>query len=411
MKKLIGLTLMCLLVHAISFAGNYTWTGTINSSWDSTGNWNPAGVPTSNDTININSTTNSLALDGNRTVRRIVMNSDTLDLGGDTLTITVSAGMNGGSINNGVYNANCSGLLNFAGTTFGAVVVAKGQIKLNGCIFNTTASFEHIGSAAGVGTGGNTFNGVTTLKNTGTTTLRLGGTNSDTFNDDVYIINSSAMVGSGSLQLSYGATSYFNGNLIVSSTTVFGISFSGAGSGSSVLDTGKTITIGSAGFGGTLLLRNFTQLHSTAQSMTLSGALNLVNSTFNGPLTCTSGNILLSGNNFHGATSFTKTGPSSDYSAGGNHFFQSVTVSNNTTNSAIVRFAATSGDIYYNDVALNTNTGFIQLAYSDTNEFKGDLTINSSKVTFNNGNGILQCTGGNAQEFGGMLPLWLESYG
>ncbi|MBK9320549.1 MAG: hypothetical protein IPM91_18275 [Bacteroidetes bacterium] len=179
--------------------GNYTWTGTINSSWDSTGNWNPAGVPTSNDTININSTTNSLALDGNRTVRRIVMNSDTLDLGGDTLTITVSAGMNGGSINNGVYNANCSGLLNFAGTTFGAVVVAKGQIKLNGCIFNTTASFEHIGSAAGVGTGGNTFNGVTTLKNTGTTALRLGGTNSDTFNDDVYIINSSAMVGSGSL--------------------------------------------------------------------------------------------------------------------------------------------------------------------------------------------------------------------
>ncbi|MBK9318623.1 MAG: hypothetical protein IPM91_07205 [Bacteroidetes bacterium] len=292
-------------------------------------------------------------------------------------------------------------------------MVAKGQIKLNGCVFNTTASFEHIGSAAGVGTGGNTFNGVTTLKNTGTTALRLGGTNSDTFNDDVYIINSSAMVGSGSLQLSYGATSYFNGNLIVSSTTVFGISFSGAGSGSSVLDTGKTITIGSAGFGGTLLLRNFTQLHSTAQSMTLSGALNLVNSTFNGPLTCTSGNLLLSGNNFHGTTSFTKTGPSSDYSAGGNHFFQSVTVSNNTTNSAIVRFAATSGDIYHNDVALNTNTGFIQLAYSDTNEFKGDLTINSSKVTFNNGNGILQCTGGNTQEFGGNAPfvvgkLWMN---
>ncbi|MBK9320550.1 MAG: hypothetical protein IPM91_18280 [Bacteroidetes bacterium] len=97
----------------------------------------------------------------------------------------------------------------------------------------------------------------------------------------------------------------------------------------------------------------------------------MVNSTFNGPLTCTSGNILLSGNNFHGATSFTKTGPSSDYSAGGNHFFQSVTVSNNTTNSAIVRFAATSGDIYYNDVALNTNTGFIQLAYSDPMNSKG----------------------------------------
>lgn len=407
MKKLIGLTLMCLLVHAISFAGNYTWTGTINSSWDSTGNWNSSVVPTSSDTITINSTSNSLVLDGNRTVRRIVINSDTLDLGGDTLTITVSAGMNGGTINNGVFNAQSSELLNFSGTTFNAVVIAKGRIKLNGCVFNTTASFEHNNSTDGTGSGGNTFNGVTTLKNSGTTAFRLAGANPDIFNNDVTIINVSS---AGNLQLSYGATTYFNGNIEVSASTST-ISFSGSGDGSSILDTGKTITIGSAGVAGTLLLRNFTQLSNTAQSLSLSGTLNLINSTFIGAFTCSASGVLLSTCNFYGTSNFTKTGTTSNYSAGGNHFFESATINNNATNSAILRFATTSGDIYHSDVALNTNTGFIQLAYSDTNEFKGNITINSSKVTFNNGNGIVQCTGGMHRSLEEVLPLWLESYG
>ncbi len=409
MKKLIGLTLMCLLVHAISFAGNYTWTGTINSSWDSTGNWNSSVIPTSSDTITINSTSNSLVLDGNRTVRRIVINSDTLDLGGDTLTVTVSAGMNGGTINNGVFNAQSSELLNFSGTTFNAVVIAKGRIKLNGCVFNNTASFEHNNSTDGTGSGGNIFNGLTTLKNSGTSAFRLAGANSDIFNNNVTISNVSA---AGNLQLSYGATTYFNGNIEVSSTSST-ISFSGSGDGSSVLDSGKTITIGSAGVAGTLLLRNFTQLSNTAQSLSLSGTLNLINSTFIGAFTCSASGVLLSTCNFYGTSNFTKTGTTSNYSAGGNQFFESATINNNATNSAILRFATTSGDIYHSEVILNTNTGFIQLAYSDTNEFKGDITINSSKVTFNNGNGIVQCTGGNAQEFGGSAAfvvgkLWMN---
>jgi hypothetical protein len=220
MKKIIGLFLLCIILQANSFAGIYTWTGSVNSNWYNSGNWNPSGIPSSSDTINVNTTTNSLVLDSNKTISRLVMNSGTIDLGGDTLTISISTGLNGGQIDNGVFKPYCTSLVNFAGTTFGAEVLAKGQIKLSGSVFNSTAYFEHTGSAAGTGTGGNTFNGTTTLKNSGTTNFRLTGTTSDTFNGDVVIINSSTFPSSGTLHLSYGAIAYFNGNVQVNSTSI-----------------------------------------------------------------------------------------------------------------------------------------------------------------------------------------------
>jgi hypothetical protein len=398
MKNLLRFFVACMLLSATSYAGNYTWTGTTNTSWNTNTNWNPNGIPGSSDTITINTTTTSLVLTGKQTIKRLVMTNDTLNLGGDTLEITGSAGFNGGHIINGVCYPQATGLLSFAGTTFGAEVKAKGQIKLNGCTFNSTAYFEHIGSAAGTGAGGNTFNGTTTLKNAGTSTFRLAGSSNDTFNGDVTVI-SAATSGSGSMQLSAGGSSYFNGNIVVNSTTVFGISFSSAGAGSSVLASGKTISIGGSGFVGTLLMRNFTQLGTTAQTLSFNGILNIMNSEFNGSLTSSSTNLLLTGNNFHGVCSFTKTGTSSDYSAGGNHFYQNLTIQNNVTNTSIIRMASTNGDIYEGDVTLNTNSGYIQMAYADTSDFYGDITINNSKVNFNSGVGVLHIAGTSTQSF------------
>ncbi len=400
MKDLLRFFVACMLLSATSYAGNYTWTGTTSSAWNVNTNWSPQAIPGSSDTITINTTNTSLVLTGKQTVKRLVMTNDTLNLGGDTLEITGSAGFNGGHIINGVCYPQATGLLSFAGTTFGAEVKAKGQIKLNGSTFNSTAYFEHIGSAAGTGSGGNTFNGTTTLKNAGTSTFRLAGSANDTFNGDVTVI-SAATSGSGSMQLSAGGSSYFNGNIVVNSTTVFGISFSSVGAGSSVLASGKTISIGGSGFVGTLLMRNFTQLGSTAQTLSFSGILNIMNSEFNGSLTSSSTNLLLTGNNFHGVCSFTKIGISSDYSAGGNHFYQDLTIQNNVTNTAIIRMASTNGDIYEGDVTLNTSTGFIQMAYADTSDFHGDISINNTKVNFNSGAGVLHITGTSAQSFQG----------
>ena len=400
MKNLIGILLACIIFNSSTFAGNYTWSGSTNTSWGTSSNWSPSGVPGSSDTININSTTNSLTLTAHQTVKRLVINSGVLNLGGDTLTITTSTGLNGGTINNGLFNANCTALVNFNGTAFGAVVKAKGQIKLNGCVFNSTASFEHIGSAAGTGSGGNTFNGVTTLKNSGTTTLRLAGTNADTFNNDV-IINNVSPSGSGYLQLSYGAATYFNGNIEISSTSSYGIGFSSQGDGSSTLATGKAISIGSAGFVGTLVIQNFTQTGSTAQTLSISSVLNITNSTFNGAFTSTSTSILLSGCTFNNLSSFTKTGTSHDYSAGGNHFNNNSTFTNSSSTTAKIRLAASSGDTYSGDATFNTSNGLIEVAYVDTTIFQGNVTINNSKVTFNNSSGIVMCTGAVSQEFRG----------
>ena len=400
MKNLIGILLTCIIFNSSVFAGNFTWTGTTNTNWNTSTNWVPNGVPGSSDSININSTTISLTLTSNKSVRRLIMNSGVLNLGGDTLTITITSGLNGGSINNGLFKTLTSGLINFNGTTFGAEVSAKGQIKLNGCIFNNTAYFEHNSSASGTGLGGNTFNGVSTFKNAGTTTFRLAGTNPDTFNNDVYFSNV-ATSGSSTFHISYGATSYFNGNVQVSSTSSFGVSFSPAGTGSSILASGKTITIGSAGMVGTLVIQNFTQTGTTAQSLTLSGVLNITNSTFNGAFTSTSTSILLSGCTFNNVSSFTKTGSSHDYSAGGNYFAGNSTFTNNSSVAARIRLANSNGDIFGGDATFNTSNGLIEVAYVDTTEFRGDVSINNSKVTFNNSSGFVLCTGAASQEFGG----------
>lgn len=400
MKKLIGLTLMCLLVHSVSFAGNYTWTGTTNTNWGTSTNWSPNGVPGSSDSISISTTTNSLTLTANQTIKRLTMNSGILDLGGDTLTITGSSGLHGGNINNGHFKTQTSGLIYFHGTSFGAEVSAVGQIKLDGSVFDSTAYFEHNSSASGTGAGGNTFNGVTTLKNAGTTTFRTAGTNSDTFNNNVFLISASS-AGSSNFQMSYGAATYFNGNIEVSSSSTFGISFSSAGNGSSTLASGKTITIGSGGFTGTLLIKNFTQTGSTSQSLSLSGVLNIANSTFNGSFTSSSSSILLSGCNFNNQASFTKTGTANDFSAGGNYFANTTTFTNSSSTTAKIRLAATSGDSFVGATTFNTTNGLIEVAYVDTTEFQGDVSINNSKVTFNNSTGYVLCIGGTSQEFDG----------
>lgn len=383
----------CIFISANSFAGNYTWTGTTNSSWSTSTNWSPNGVPGSSDSIIINSTSTNLVLSAKQKVKRLTINGDTLDLGGDTLEITGSAAFSGGRINNGVCYPQCTGLLNFNSTIFGAEVKAKGQIKLNGCTFNNTAYFEHVGSAAGTGTGGNTFNGTTTLKNIGTSAFRIGGNYNDTFNGDAYLISVS-----NNVQISYGAHTYFNGNVEFTSSSIYGFNVGGPGNGNTYLASGKTITSGGSGIVGTFILRNFIQYGTTAQSFTSSGSLNMTGCVFNGDLTCSAQALLLSGNEFHGTSSFTKTGTSSDFSAGGNHFYSNVTFTNNATNTAAIRLASSTGDTFDGDATFNTNTGQFQIAYSDTSDFKGNISSNNSaKVTFGTAGGYAHFNGVNEQ--------------
>lgn len=110
MKKfthIIFTLIVSLLGSTTSFAGNYTWTGTTNTDWATGTSWNPNGVPSTNDTVTIVSTTNLPVLATNTTIKKFTMTSGTLDCNGYTLTISSTASFNGGTINNGTLT--CSG--------------------------------------------------------------------------------------------------------------------------------------------------------------------------------------------------------------------------------------------------------------------------------------------------------------
>ncbi len=69
-------------------AGNYSWTGSTDVSWSNSANWNPTGVPTSNDSVTISNQTNNPKLYSNTTVKKITVNSGTIDLNSYQLTIS-----------------------------------------------------------------------------------------------------------------------------------------------------------------------------------------------------------------------------------------------------------------------------------------------------------------------------------
>jgi hypothetical protein len=194
------------------------------------------------------------------------------------------------------------------------------------------------------------------------TYFTLAGTTGDVFNADLTVINYS----SHEVHLSNTSSTQYKGNLMLSSTGTGGITFGNSG-GTSTLDSGKTITIGSTGFtNDVLLLKNFTQLGNTAQSLTLTGTAvaSFNGSTFNGEITVSSPGILLKNSTFNGMSSFTKTGTSNAQSDGGNVFNSATTISN-TAASGRIRMATVSGDTYNADATFSSTGGQdVQIAYS-----------------------------------------------
>ena len=99
---------------------NYTWTGLDSNSFDDSGNYDPVGIPTSDDTLTFNS--------------YIGANSGTSNAG----TIIINSSYSGSLIYGGVVNGNVtitSGIID-GGTFNGTNVINYGAI--NGGTFNGT---------------------------------------------------------------------------------------------------------------------------------------------------------------------------------------------------------------------------------------------------------------------------------
>ncbi len=399
--KIVSILSLCILFCIHTFATNYTWNGNTSTAWTTTSNWTPNGTPTSTDNVTIATGTYAPLLSANVTVNNFTITGNTLNLNGDTITINGTGNFSGGTITNGLLKPSGS-TIQFNGTVIDAKVDAVvTKVLLDGSTFNKKCYFEATSNIPGTSAGGNTFNDTVTIKRayTGSGIMYLGNSSGNVFNKLLTLIN----VGTKEIVTTTTGGSKFNENVIVENTSSGGINFGYSTTGSDTLASGKTVTISSNGFTtGTLLFCNFTQLGSTAQSLTVtsSAIINLIRATFSGNVTLTAPGILCKASIFSGTFTSTTNG-STNTSWSGYNFFNGDASITNTSTSADVRLDNDSANTFYGNLTLTTSSSKdIKMCFSSsTTSVYGNVTGNNSHVTFNSGTGTLAFRGGNAQTF------------
>lgn len=400
----------------------YTWKAVAtNSSFSNSSNWTPSGIPGNTDSIVIVSSNFTPTLTSIDTVGSITMNSGSLDLGGFSLFIDRVSNMNGGTVSNGVFIQDGTSAT-FAGTTFSGnctVSVISNNLNFTAGTFGGNSTFEKNGSANQNISGNVTFNGTTLIRVSGAGYLRFNGgitangnityevsrtaTNwlltefntVSTYNGSVTLSNKSVNT---SVRIAYGANANINGNLFVQSDSTGSI-FTGETSGTVQLASGRTISVGGLGFSfGTLNLRNFYQLGTTPQALTLTNTATLTinaNTTWNGAVTFAAPRVFLSNATFNGTTSITKTGANSDNSTGNCTFNGRTTITNNGTGQFGI--SNTSGNTF-NATALfnNTSTSALLAVNNGTSYFADSILVQntaSGGIYLGNGGGWNQASG------------------
>lgn len=259
-------------------------------------------------------------------------------------------------------------------TFYGDVSFSSPGILLKGATYKGVATLIKTGSSADPGDGGNTFEKVATLSNSGSGEFRTGNSTKDIFKDDLTTINS----GSGSISLAYNNSSatefqknvYFNSTYSMAASTTSGVYIGTNGNAGATLASGSMLLVGSNGgvTNGKILLATLSQPVgvTTNQSMTFTqnannALLHIANSYFRGDVSFTSPRILLNGNTFDGTNTFTKTGTNAgDDLTGGNNFTGGASGTKSTT-------LATA----------NTVTGYWAFSYpGPADTFSGPLVIN-----------------------------------
>ncbi len=269
------------------------------------------------------------------------------------------------------------------------------QLLLNGTTFSGTAYLEKTGATNNDSNGGNTFNGTTSIVNSGSGRIITGNTTADTFNADLTLTNT----GSSTIRLAENsAGNNFNGNITFNSTLGSqGIYFGTSALGTSTLATGASLLVGGLGFSsGELNFRRFTQIGAAPQTLLLTGTALLrigPTSIFNGNLDFRSPQFELDGAIYNGTTYLEKTGATNNDSNGGNTFNGSTTIAN--SGSGFFRFALTALDTFNGDLTL-TNTGSSTIRMADNfpgTLFNGNIFVNS---TFGGGIYFSESGGGTA---------------
>ena len=155
-----------------------------------------------------------------------------------TGTLTLNKFIQQGSTAQNLTLTGAASLLIGQGTIFnGAVNFSAAQLVSNGARYNNDASLTKTGATDNTSSGGNIFNGITNITNSGTGFFRMANSSGDDFNGHVTF----RQLGTGLLQPAYKSTTSISGNLsTVGSTTP--ISF-GAGIGTLMMNGAGAQTI------------------------------------------------------------------------------------------------------------------------------------------------------------------------
>lgn len=390
-------------------SAQYTWTGAVSTEWSNPANWSPStGYPDYGDDVIINTGSNIPVYEEISGFNDFTINSGSIDLDGFTIVIGGTATFNGGTITNGA--VNCSGSTStFAGTVFASGVsltVNSTNVYLNGGVFNSSVSITKSGSGDNSSSGGNIFKSTFSLTNSGSGVVSFATVDPDTFQQAATFTAS----GPGLIQLCYTAAgNAFQGNLTFNSTgSSQGIRL-GQNGGTASLSAGYTISIGGSGFSaGDLRIKNFTQIGSTSQSLTLSSAAALYiesGNTFNGAVTFSSPNVYLNGASFSSTASITKSGSNSNQSLGGNTFSSTTTIVNTGSGDFIL---GVSNPDTFNGSTTFTNSGsgttFVAHVASGTS-FTQNISVNSTGsskgVRFGQNGGTCSLASGRTLSIGG----------
>ncbi len=377
-----------LLVLQASHATKYTWNGSSSSNWNTAANWTPSSaVPTSSDSVYLNSSGTSPLLDQNRSIKALYTTSGSLNLNGFTLTITATTKIKSSTITNGSISASGDSTYFYFATVSAKITGITKTILTQSSTFSNTLYLEKTGTTSNACVGGNTFNSKATFVNSGSSTLYLAYTTKDIFNDTSVFISS----GSGSILAAYLDSSNFNGNIYVSSTgTSTGVSFGGS-SGKLSIASGKKIYIHSSGFTiGDLLFNKLYEIGTDTINLTLTGTstFRLQYCNINGYVNINAANLSLQKCTFNKACVFTKTGSAYNNCYGGNTFNKTLTIHNNGTNG--LKFANNEGDVFNDTVRIYGDNNGVDMAWRGASYFNGNAVyVNSTKagITFGNDTG------------------------
>jgi len=262
-------------------------------------------------------------------------------------------------------------------TTFnGNVDFRSPQFALDGAIYNGTTYLEKTGATNNDSNGGNTFNGSTTIANSGAGWFRFALTGLDTFNGDLTLTNT----GSSTIRMADNTPgTVFNGNIIVNSTFGGGIYFSESGGGTATLASGRTISVGGLGFSlGLLSLKRFTQNGGTPQNLVFTGTAGIVlgpSIIFNGAVDFRAPQVFINSGSYNSTAFIEKTGATDNSGTGSSTFNAAATIRNSSTG-----FLRTDGNMTFNGATslINSGSNYLLLELNSGSNYNGDLTLTNS---------------------------------